>query len=315
MLAASVRSGLVETTHEGAVAACHPDGTLVARYGDIDRPFFIRSSAKPFQALASQRSGADMNAVELAVASASHRGHPVQVATVSSMLERAGLDSSHLQCPPDWPLSADAALRLARGGATERRSLWHNCSGKHAGFLRACVASGWPTETYLDPDHPLQESVYSLIAEMGEFDPGPVGVDGCGAPVFRTTARVMARLYARLGGDDDARQVHTAMHAYPALVSERGAGDAAIATSTNAASKGGAQGCLGVAIRDGVGVAAKSWDGLGQVAVVAAIEAMVQLGLLSTYPASTMFDAARPPVLGGRLPVGSLEPRLELQLA
>ncbi|MGH8948747.1 MAG: asparaginase, partial [Acidimicrobiia bacterium] len=47
MLAASTRSGLVETMHDGAVAVVSPDGALVAHSGDIDQPFFLRSAAKP----------------------------------------------------------------------------------------------------------------------------------------------------------------------------------------------------------------------------------------------------------------------------
>ncbi len=58
MLAVRVRSGLEETYHEGAVAISEPNGTVVAFSGDIDRPFFLRSSAKPFQAYISQSSGA-----------------------------------------------------------------------------------------------------------------------------------------------------------------------------------------------------------------------------------------------------------------
>ncbi len=33
-----------------------------------------------------------------------------------------------------------------------------NCSGKHSAMLSTCVANGWPTETYRDPAHPLQDA-------------------------------------------------------------------------------------------------------------------------------------------------------------
>ena len=71
MLAALVRSGLVETIHDGAVAVVSPDGALIASSGDIDRPFYFRSAAKPFQAAACLRLGFDPPPEHLAVASGS----------------------------------------------------------------------------------------------------------------------------------------------------------------------------------------------------------------------------------------------------
>lgn len=287
----------------------------MARFGDIDRSFFLRSSAKPFQAFVSQQAGADLSRLQLAVACASHRGFPVHVALVSSILEDAGLGENALQCPPDWPLDASAARMALRDGAGEPRRLWHNCSGKHAGFLRACVASGWPVENYLDPSHPLQRAVIDFVSEIGGFPVEPVGVDGCGAPVLRTTVRAMATMFARLGTDPVLSDVFTAMHRYPALVAVNGQGDTEIAIVTNSAAKGGAQGCIGVAVSDRFGVAVKSWDGLGQVACLGAASALDQLGVLSATARDTLEPVIHPPVLGGGRPVGRLEPRFDLEMS
>lgn len=312
MLAEQVRSDLVETHHAGAVAVVAGDGSLLAAAGDIDRPFFIRSSAKPFQATVSQEAGAELTELEMAMACASHRGLPVQVALVHSMLQRAGLDESALQCPPAWPLAARARDLLVASGLSEPRREWHNCSGKHAAFLRACVAAGWPTETYLSPDHPLQRRVISLVSELGEFSVEPVGVDGCGAPVLRTTARAMALMFARLATEPRLRHAFRAMHRYPALVGVNGAADTEIAIATNSAVKGGAAGCLGVAVDGRLGVAVKSWDGLGAVAGIAAVSALDQIGELAPNAARALEPVLRPPVMGGGVQVGSFEPRLDL---
>ena len=40
-----------------------------------------------------------------------------------------------------------------------------NCSGKHAAMLSACVAAGWPTEGYLERDHPLQQAIEARLGE------------------------------------------------------------------------------------------------------------------------------------------------------
>ena len=312
-LASKVRSGLEETHHLGALAVTGEDGSLIAHAGDIDRPFFLRSSAKPFQAFISQESGAALEPLELAMASASHAGHPVHIALVGSMLDDAGLDESALQCPEDWPLSADAARRLHLDGSARPRSIWHNCSGKHAGFLRACVGSGWPIESYLSPDHPLQLRIVEFVSDLGNHPVEPVGVDGCGAPVLRTTVRAMSRVFSRLACEPELRGVFEAMHRYPSLIGSNGAGDSTIAMALNAAAKGGAQGCMGVAVEGRLGLAVKSWDGLGEIAAVAAVAALDHLAELTPTARSALADIGRPEVLGGGSRVGETVPKVELK--
>lgn len=314
MLAARVRSGLVETLHDGAVAVVDADGSLIASSGDIDRPFYMRSSAKPFQAFVSQDSGAGLAPVELAMASASHRGLPAHIAIVESALAGGGMDASALRCPPDWPIRQSARDMLIGAGEREPRRIWHNCSGKHAGFLRACVAQGWPIDSYPDPAHPLQVRVIEVISELGEYNVEPVGVDGCGVPAMRTTARAMALLFARLGSDPSLRGVFDVMHRYPALIAANGEADAAIATAVHGAAKGGAQGCLGVGLASGVGLAVKSWDGLSDIAGVGAVAALDQLRLLPAPAKEWLEPVWRPLVLGGGEPVGATEPHLDLSV-
>ncbi len=315
MLAARVRSGLVESTHHGVVSISRPDGSLVAWSGDIDRPFFLRSSAKPFQAYVSQSSGAGLEPIQLAVAAASHHGLPVHVALVESILANVDLSVSDLQTPPDWPLSEEAGLYLARNGERSPRRIWHNCSGKHAGFLRACVARGWPIDTYLSPSHPLQKQIVAVVSELGEHPVEPVGVDGCGAPVLRTTARAMSLLFARLGAEDAFDEVRAAMHRYPALIASNGSGDTSISVAIDAVAKGGARGCIGVAVGDRLGMAVKSWDGLKDIAVVGAVAALDALGELSRPAATYLGKVGRPDVIGGEVAVGSTLSRLELEFA
>lgn len=313
MLADQVRSGLVETSHDGAVAVVDGQGRLIAAYGDIDRLFYLRSSAKPFQALVSQESGASLTPLELAITCASHRGFPVHVGLVSSLLAAGGLAESALQCPPAWPLHATASRLVQKGNGESPRRIWHNCSGKHAGFLRACVASGWPIDTYLDPDHPLQQRVRAAVSELGDFAVDPVGVDGCGAPVLRTTVRAMATMFARLGTDPRLRDVFTAMHRYPALIGANGEGDSDMGMAANAVAKGGAEGCVGVAVESRLGLAVKSWDGDGVVANLAAATSLDRLGVLSPTARSVLEPVMSPPVLGGGRRVGSIRASFELE--
>ncbi len=297
------------------IAVADRRGEVVYRHGDIDRPFFLRSSAKPFQAYVSQEAGAELSPLELAMACASHRGFPVHTALVESVLAAGGLDESALRCPPDWPLSPVATRLVQELGASAGRRVWHNCSGKHAGFLRACVARGWPIDSYHDPGHPLQKRVIETVSELGSHSVEPVGVDGCGVPVLRTTARAMATMFARLAGDEALHEVFVAMHRYPALVASNGEGDTEIAIVSNSAAKGGAAGCLGVAVAGGLGIAVKSWDGSGLVANLAAAVTLQRLGRLSATASESLAPIVHPPVLGGGRAVGRYEPTFDLEKA
>ncbi len=311
ILAVRTRSGLTETTHYGALAVAATSGDLVASSGDIDAVFFLRSSAKPFQALVAQEAGAGLSRLQFALACASHDGDPVHLAVVEQMLDEAGLGESALRCPPSFPIGVRARDLVASVNTPSRR-LWHNCSGKHAAWLRSCVANNWPTETYLQPDHPIQERIRALVSELGGFPVDPVGVDGCGAPVLRTTVRAMATMYARMAGEERFGEVFAAMHNYPALVSGTGNGESLIATAFHAAAKRGAAGCLGAAVKDQFGVAAKSWDGVGQVAEMAVAHALASVMLPVPAVLAALEPVLSPPVLGGGEPVGMFESRLVL---
>lgn len=301
--------------HDGAVAVVSEDGAVVASTGDIDQPFFLRSAAKPFQSFVSQTEGASLSPLQLAIAAASHDGEPAHVALVESMLRQVGLDVADLGCPPGWPLSATAAERLREQGHKLPSPLWHSCSGKHAGWLRACQARGWAVDGYLDADHPIQQRCIDLVSELGGFQTWPVGVDGCGAPVLRTTARVMARLFARLATLPELAPTFNAMHRYPALVSGTGNGDAELAIALDAAAKRGAAGCLGVAIRGRLGIAVKSWDGSQEIAQVAMIATLDAIGELHSHAGARLEPLAHPVVMGGGESVGEVESRVELRWA
>lgn len=266
----------------------------------------MRSSAKPFQAFISQQHGASLTPEQLAIAAASHSAEPIHVAYVRHMLREANLDEEMLACPPGLPIGEQARdLAVTRGLAGTRRIL-HNCSGKHAAMLRACAASGWPLDTYTSADHPLQQANVELIAELTGEDPGPVGVDGCGVPTFRTSVAGMARAFAHLAVDERFQPVWESIHRYTPLVSGTGRPEVAIDNAVDAASKGGAEGCIGVAVRNRFGLAAKADDGSGTAAAAGVVVALTELGMIGATNGFSVAAVASPAVLGGGERVGSL---------
>ena len=109
------------------------------------------------------------------------------------MLERAGLDADALRNPPGWPLDAEAMA-----ASQHKHKLLHNCSGKHAGMLLACVRAGWDPATYLRASHPLQRRVTRAVHRATGLEDLTMSVDGCGVPVHGMPLRSMATLFARL---------------------------------------------------------------------------------------------------------------------
>src|ERR1041385_4617870 len=89
------RGPIVESRHRGHVAAVTGAGQLVAFIGEPETVTYLRSSAKPFQALPLVTSGAAdrfrLTEVELAVACGSHSGQDLHAPTLPGGLRKIGL--------------------------------------------------------------------------------------------------------------------------------------------------------------------------------------------------------------------------------
>lgn len=303
---ASVRSGLRETSHEVAAVAVDADGTVLFSSGDVDRPLFYRSAIKPFQALPGRRYGLELPDEHLALACASHNGYPVHLAIVEAILGDHGLDGSYLQCPVDRPGTPEAERLQVALGRFEKQRIYHNCSGKHAGWLAACVAAGYDPATYLNPQHPLQKEIHTVIGDLTRIDPSPVGVDGCGAPTLRGTIVGLARAFSTLTTDPELAPIANAMARFKPLTLDNIDGLGRLGANWGGPAKGGAEGLFAMS-RHGASIATKSADGSSTIAVAAAIEVADRIGALPRGTAEWLEDVRHPPVLGGGLQQGSLE--------
>jgi L-asparaginase II len=305
-----VRSGLEESVHAGHVAVCDVDGRLIASAGDPHRQVFARSSMKPIQASVSLgHVGAELPDDLIAISSASHSAEPRHLTAVRRLLRAGGVTESALRCPPALPARAED---IARTGA-RRRSLFHNCSGKHAGMLAACAGAGWPLETYVESDHPLQRQIATTVERATDVHGPAIGVDGCGVPVFGVPLRAMATAFARLTRPErfgaiasNATRVVAAMRAHPFLIAGTNRTDTVLMEAAGGVvSKGGAEAlhCAGVLDR-GIGVAVKIVDGSDRAAGPAIVQALALLDALTADERAALEPFARRPVLGGGKPVG-----------
>jgi L-asparaginase II len=256
------RGDVVEATHVVHAVAVR-DGEVIEQAGDAQRVAYLRSSAKPFQALPLVRARDDLTSEEIAIASASHLASPEQLAAVRSLLAKAPASEDELECGP------------------EPTPLQHNCSGKHAGMLALCRAQGWASGGYRLATHPVQHACLAEIASASDVaaDEIPTAVDGCGVVTFALPLERTALLFSRLEQVDGGASVAAAMRAHPELIRGPMAADTLLMRELEGwTAKGGAEGLMCAVGPDGLGVALKVEDGSMRAIRPAVAEFLRRLG-------------------------------------
>ena len=318
------RGAIVESRHRGHLAAVDGEGRLVAHLGEPETVTYLRSSAKPVQAVPLITTGAadrfGLTEAELAVACGSHSGEDLHAGVVARMLEKIGLDESFLKCGAHDPFDRATTERLREQGESPG-VLRNNCSGKHAGMLALSCHLGAPLEAYDDPDGPVQQAILRAVSQFSgvSAEELALGTDGCGVPVFGLPVRSMALMYARLVAPREdfdkatreacARLV-AAMTRHPELVggtSERFDTEVMRAVRGRVISKIGAEGIYTAGVLPcerwpkGLGLAFKIEDGEDRRArSTIAIEALKQLGVLDEDAQKSLSPYASFPVLNHR---------------
>jgi L-asparaginase II len=243
-----VRGDAVESRHRVHAVAVR-DGRIVESAGDPQIVTYMRSSAKPLQALPLARARPDIRDDELAIACASHLARPDQLAPVRRLLAAGGATEDDLECGVD----GDPPSRLN-----------HNCSGKHAGMLNTCRAHGWAFAGYRLATHPLQQLLLAEVASATGLEPAQIltAVDGCGVVSFAMPLERMALAFARLPSLEGGAAVVRAMRAHPELIAGPGAPDTVLMEQADGwIAKGGAEALICAAGPDGTGFALKVEDG------------------------------------------------------
>ncbi|MEV6973964.1 asparaginase [Kitasatospora sp. NPDC093806] len=307
VLAEVVRSGFTEGRHHGSLVLLAADGSVEFALGTPDAPVFPRSCAKPFQAVATLRAGLAIEGELLALAASSHSAESFHLDGVRRILAEAGLDETALRTPADLPLDdTEAELLLKSGG--DRAPILMDCSGKHAGWLAACVANDWPVDSYLDPAHPIQLLAREALEEAVGEPAAHLGVDGCGAPLLAVGLTGLARGYRALllaEPGTPQRRVADAMRAHPEYVAGTRRADTWLMRAVpGALSKMGAEAVQVVALPDGRALAFKIDDGAERARGPVLAAALRRLGV--TTEDGTLDRIAAAPLFGGGVPVGEI---------
>ena len=343
------RGSIVETTHFGAVAVVDSSGRLLAWQGDPKTVTFMRSSAKPLQALSFIEHGGDqafhLTSKEIAIICASHDGTDEHIEVIKSIQSKVGVQESDLLCGTHLlsHLPTVEAMRARVEMVTPNRN---NCSGKHTGMLAYARMRGLPIADYINPEHPIQKSILETLSAMCGLDPERVviGTDGCSAPNFAIPLSNAALGFARLCDPRSlsqeraaaCRRITSAMMANPVMVSGTGRFDTRVmqVCSKRIVAKGGAEGYMAMGIMagalgaesPGIGIAFKVSDGdisvrdadgsfRNRVRPAMALEILKQLGYVSEKELAALseFGPVRPVTNHRKIVVGESRPAFSLK--
>ena len=293
------RDGIIESRHRGIAALTDAEGKLIDHLGSAKRLIYPRSAVKPMQVVAMRRAGLKLTGAELAICAGSHQATPAHIKLVESILADAGLTESDLQCPLAWPGNP-----TARAAATAESRIAFNCSGKHAGFMAASVAAGWPTESYLAADHPLQATIRDVLEEFSGEKILHSSVDGCGAPLHTITVEGLARAIGKVAATEP--EIVEAMLTNPWAVGDTKSMDALVMQHGMIA-KIGAEGVFVIGLRSGHGVSVKIADGSLRSAPLVALALLHRNQLITDAVYAELKTALAVHSLGGDNILGDLK--------
>lgn len=288
------RNGVTESAHYGNMAIVNADGRLLYKVGDPYAVTFMRSAAKPWQAIDIVESGAyrkyGFTPKQLAIMCSSHSGEEMHTKAVGEILQKIGMEPEQLQCGIHTPLYY-THRNLSLPPDLKITTLHHNCSGKHAAMLALCKFHNYSTENYLDINHPLQQTILANVAGLCNYPKDKIftGIDGCSAPVYGMPLYNMAWGWARFVTPNSVPSekakvysvIYRAMIENPEMIAGTGRYDTALMSVCrgNIVAKVGAEGvhCAGI-LDKGYALAAKIVDGARRAIFPFSLEALYQLG-------------------------------------
>jgi L-asparaginase II len=309
-----VRNGIEESVHRGDIVEVDAAGRLIRQLGDPDRIVTLRSTVKPFGALAIIDAGGvstfDLEPAEIAILASSHSGEDLHVRTLQGIYRRTGVSQGLLACGAEgMPLDALTAARLARDGE-KAGPIRHMCSGQHTVSLLLCRLKGWDPTDYWKPAHPSQIAYRAAVARAFGVPVARLqtAIDGCGIETYAFPLHEVARAYAMLADPsaipasdprselaDGLLTIRDAMLAHPEMVGGRH--DRLDTSLMKAApgrlvSKAGMEALRGLAILrgprsgthedgpSGMAIKIEDGDGFDRGTWAASVEALRQAGVL-----------------------------------
>lgn len=306
-----VRGDMVESYHRGEMVVMDAKGTVIRSWGEPDKKVYARSTLKLLQALPLIETGAadalSISDEEITLACASHSGSSEHIERVRAWLNRLGL--SDLECGACSPSVKNTSKDILSSGMLPS-AFAHPCSGNHAGFLSTALFMKEEYKGYIERVHPVQQRIEKTVTEMAEFDLAsvPVGIDGCGIPVYGFPLKNLAVAMAKFANPeglppkriDAIKRMISAIRKHPKLLAGENRFDTAVIEATNGEVivKGGVEGMY-IAIMPalGYGAALKINDGSTQASEIACCALLQQLGVLSESARSSLDKFLNPKIV------------------
>jgi len=264
ILVEEYRGELLECVHRGYVCCVNEDGRVIYSIGDPEFVTYMRSSAKPIQAIPLIKRGIDikynLSDKEITVMTGSHRAESFHVTALESIMDKVQITEEELICLPTYPLSMNAKEEILKNGG-EKRRIYHNCSGKHMGILTLCTDMNCDKREYWNINSPAQQEILSYISMISEYPREyiKIGTDGCGVPVFAMPMKNLAMAYMKMAcpytiGDELTRdaviKITKLMNENYEMVSGTDLICSLLLMDNNIVAKGGAKGVYCFGLRD-----------------------------------------------------------------
>jgi len=202
------RSGITEVQVYGMISVV--EGTAVAEprsllsYGDVNHMLWSRSLLKPWQLLSHFQEVVDnysqLDESHLTLMMSSHSAEAAHLKLLDEIMTIGDVSDHLLRCPATYPLANEMRIALKAEGKPPS-SIYHNCSGKHFGYLLALKAAGQDLASYADPDGEHFQPLKELLADLTHRsinDFNYATTDGCQLPNYGLTPREMAIAYLKL---------------------------------------------------------------------------------------------------------------------
>lgn len=291
------RGKIAESRHRGVIAVVNNYGKEIFSIGPTSYITFMRSSAKPLQAIPIVESGCadyfNFTDEELAIMTGSHSSEEKHINVINRIISKIGISQTALICGPHYPIDQESSDKMKRLRITPTE-IHSNCSGKHLGMIAYSIFLTKDYSNYFLNDHPVQKEILKTVSRFTQIFEENIylGIDGCGVPSFALPIKNMALSFAKLIEQTDlsAKRIVNAMQRYPEMV----AGTNRLCTDLmksipNLIAKAGAEGvyCIGFSGKlngnsESLGIAIKIEDGNSSRTIAPIVVKLLKyLGILS----------------------------------
>lgn len=324
------RGNLLENIHRGHICVIDENADIVYKVGDPKHITYMRSSAKPIQALAFFAMRLDekygLTDTEKTILAGSHMGGPYHIEALESIAHKMNIQEETLVLLPTYPANEQYRDEAKKAGFSARK-FYHNCAGKHLATIAMARELGQSDATYYQVGTPVQEYLLDFISKITTYPKKSIviGVDGCGVPVYGMPLNFMAKGFLRLACPEmleteilreKAKMLACCMHENSRYINKENYICTCMNEDENILAKGGAQGiyCF-VLKKQKMAVSFKISDGSEEEWQLVIWSVLKQLGYQSSIAAQNMLRLrpfeimnATGNIVGKYEPVFTLEP-------